>query len=230
MIYSNLTGTTGNEFTVGKGKSVESKIRPENGKMKFMNKDGNLIPLSGANAQSNEDFITKGQGDSLYATKAQGNKADTALQQIQIGTVTKGDEASATASTSGTTTTLNLVLPKGDPGENGQDGAKGDPGTAAGFGTPTATATTLEPGQTATVNVETSGDNTAKIFKFTFGIPKGATGAQGPQGNPGADGQDGTQGPQGNPGVAAGFGTPASPSGRPGSGPGQRPPGSRNIH
>ena len=78
--------------------------------------------------------------------------------------------------------------PQGDTGPTGQTGAQGPQGPAgiaAGFGTPTATASTLAAGSNATVSVSASGSNTAKVFSFTFGIPKGekgATGATGPQG------------------------------------------------
>ena len=75
---------------------------------------------------------------------------------------------------------------QGPAGEDGQDGADGTP---AGFGTPTATVTELAEGAQPTVTVTASGEDTAKVFSFVFGIPKGATGAQGPAG---ADGQDGT--------------------------------------
>lgn len=73
----------------------------------------------------------------------------------------------------------------------------GSGGEAAGFGTPEASATQLESTQPPTVTVEASGPNTAKIFKFSFGIPQGAkgekgdTGAQGPQGETGATGATG---------------------------------------
>lgn len=52
---------------------------------------------------------------------------------------------------------------------------KGDTGRAAGFGTPSATASSLDAGSTPTVSVSVEGENTAKIFKFSFGIPKGET-------------------------------------------------------
>jgi hypothetical protein len=73
----------------------------------------------------------------------------------------------------------------------------GSGGEAAGFGTPEASATQLESTQPPTVTVEASGPNTAKIFKFSFGIPQGAkgekgdTGAQGPKGDTGATGAAG---------------------------------------
>lgn len=52
----------------------------------------------------------------------------------------------------------------------------GTAGTSAGFGTPTAQVQTLEAGSNATASVTASGENTAKIFAFNFGIPKGGNG------------------------------------------------------
>lgn len=88
--------------------------------------------------------------------------------------------------------------PKGDTGAKGDTGPQGPQGTAAGFGTPTATATTLDAGVPATVEVTASGANTAKVFAFTFGVPKGAKGEQGARGEQGATGE---QGPKGDPGA-----------------------------
>lgn len=53
---------------------------------------------------------------------------------------------------------------------------KGDAGRAAGFGMPTATVTTLEAGSSATVDIAASGEDTAKVFGFSFGIPKSERG------------------------------------------------------
>lgn len=55
-------------------------------------------------------------------------------------------------------------------------GDKGDAGTPSGFGAPTATANTLAAGESATAAVVASGDATAKIFAFTFGVPQGLKG------------------------------------------------------
>jgi hypothetical protein len=59
--------------------------------------------------------------------------------------------------------------------------------------------TTGEPGTNASVT--NSGDETNVVLNFT--IPRGKTGPQGPQGEPGANGKTGPQGPAGH-GVAAG--------------------------
>ena len=95
------------------------------------------------------------------------------------------------------------VGPQGEKGEQGEQGIQGPigltgpagaDGTPAGFGTPTAIANTLEAGQSATVQVSASGDNTAKVFSFTFGIPKGQAGQTGQAGKDGTNGQDGEDG------------------------------------
>lgn len=68
---------------------------------------------------------------------------------------------------------------------------KGAPGAAAGFDTPTATASSLDAGATPTVKVDASGTDTSKVFAFTFGIPKGEKGDKGETGTAGANGADG---------------------------------------
>lgn len=65
--------------------------------------------------------------------------------------------------------------------ENGFEGTEQEwleslAGEAAGFGAPTASATSLTSGEQPTVSVSASGPNTAKVFDFQFGIPAGADG------------------------------------------------------
>jgi len=74
----------------------------------------------------------------------------------------------------------------GQEGPPGPPGDPGPPGTAAGFGTPTASATWLTSGSTPTASVSSSGPDTQRVFAFSFGIPIGP------------------------PGPAAGFGTPSA--------------------
>lgn len=125
MVYSNLTGTTAKEFAVGHGKDTERKVVTTTAGAQITNKDGTLVPVEVGAPQKTTDAMQKGTADNTYASKAQGEKADTALQKLAIGTVQKGDDAQVTASTSGTTSTLNFVLPKGDPGTSGVDGERG---------------------------------------------------------------------------------------------------------
>ena len=67
----------------------------------------------------------------------------------------------------------------------------GPTGAAAGFGTPSIAVETLPAGSDAAASVTASGDNTAKVFSFNLGIPKGADGKNGTDGKAGADGADG---------------------------------------
>lgn len=92
--------------------------------------------------------------------------------------------------------------PEGPQGPAGQDGAQGPAGEQGPEGpagkdgvTPiiSVTATTLEPGSEATVSKSGSDESPT----FTFGIPKGATGEQGPKGDTGPQGETGPEGPQG---------------------------------
>ena len=86
----------------------------------------------------------------------------------------------------------------------GAKGDKGETGAAAGFGTPTAEVTSLDFNEAPTVSIEASGSNIAKIFKFIFGIPKGA------KGDTGAQGERGPVGEKGIDGSSAGFGIPTA--------------------
>lgn len=80
-----------------------------------------------------------------------------------------------------------------------KQGAKGNPGTAAGFGTPTATVDANV--GTPSVTVTASGPDTAKVFTFSFknlkGV-KGDTGPVGPTGPRGLIGPTGALGPTGS--------------------------------
>lgn len=116
---------------------------------------------------------------------------------ITIGTVTNGDTANATITGDSPNYTLNLVLPKGDKGENGAkgetgakgaDGAKGEKG-ADGV-TPTlsvGTVTTGEAGSSASVTMS----GTAPDYVLNFAIPKGDKGDKGDNGASGSGSSSG---------------------------------------
>lgn len=78
------------------------------------------------------------------------------------------------------------------PGLPGEQGEQGEPGEAAGFGQ--ATATVDESTGTPSVDVTTSGPDTAKVFNFAFSGLKGETGAKGDTGDKGDTGATGPQG------------------------------------
>ena len=78
------------------------------------------------------------------------------------------------------------------PGLPGEQGPQGAPGAAAGFGQ--ATATVDETTGTPSVDVTTSGPDTAKVFNFAFSGLKGETGAKGDTGDKGDTGATGPQG------------------------------------
>ena len=81
------------------------------------------------------------------------------------------------------TLTFNFHNLKGDNGQNGTDGKDG---TSAGFGIPTATVDSNS--GTPSVEITTSGEDTSKVFNFSFHNLKGEKGA---------DGKDGTNGTNG---------------------------------
>lgn len=101
-----------------------------------------------------------------------------------------------------------LTGAKGDKGEKGDQGIQGPAGTAAGFGTPTATVDGNV--GTPSVTVAASGPNTAKVFAFTFKNLKGATGAKGDTGATGPKGDKGDTGPTGPKGATGATGSPAN--------------------
>lgn len=68
----------------------------------------------------------------------------------------------------------------GPPGQDGADGQDGAPGAAAAITGATASAVALSAGATPTAAVTAGGTDAARSFAFTFGIPKGDTGAAGP--------------------------------------------------
>lgn len=95
-----------------------------------------------------------------------------------------------TVDTSGDNTAKNIAF--NFTGLKGADGEPGEDGTPAGFGD--ISAEVDDTTGTPSVEVQTSGDNTAKNITFLFRGIKGADGAEGPEGAPGENG------------ISAGFG------------------------
>ena len=78
---------------------------------------------------------------------------------------------------------MKLIDSNDTRGPQGDIGPTGPAGPAAGFGTITGIAEPLNSSADPTIEIEPlNNDNTAKSFKFKFGIPVGKQGAQGPTG------------------------------------------------
>jgi hypothetical protein len=99
-----------------------------------------------------------------------------ASTSLAIGTVASGETASATITGNAPNQTLNLVLPQGSAGPQG---AKGDTGSTGATG----------PANSLSIGTVSKGDNAAATITGTapnqtlnLTLPKGDTGAQGPQG------------------------------------------------
>ena len=155
------------------------------------------MPANGGNADT-----VDGKHASDFAAANHSHSAGDigAITNIKIGTVTTGaagSNAAATVSTSGTVTTLNLTIPKGDTGATGAKGATGATGaTGAAGATPTikaAAGANIGTVGTPSVTASTSGTTTT----FTFNNLKGAKGDKGDTGATGATGATGPQGPAG---------------------------------
>ena len=98
---------------------------------------------------------------------------------LSIGSVTKGDDASATITGEAPNQTLNLVLPKGDQGPQGEPGPKGDQGSTG-------------PANTLSIGSVVKGDNASASITgeapnqtLNLVLPKGDQGAKGDKGDAG---------------------------------------------
>lgn len=118
-------------------------------------------------------------------TGATGAAAGFGTPTVSTTTGAPGSQASVSINATGANTAkvfdFDFVIPQGPTGPAGTNGTNGSAGAAAGFGTPTVTTTTGNPGTNASVTVtaNTSSPNTAKVFNFAFTIPRGNTGAAG---------------------------------------------------
>ena len=74
------------------------------------------------------------EGDVGAAKLVQGPPGESAT--VEIGTVTRGEEAAVTNVGSGTHAVLDFVLPKGDKGDTGEKGDQGDLGPRGATFTP----------------------------------------------------------------------------------------------
>ena len=112
-----------------------------------------------------------------------------------VATLNPGNPATVNVGFDGTNVHFSFGIPRGADGANGADGAAGPQGPQGpAFASAVVdSVTTLNPGDPATVNVYFDGTN----VHFSFGIPRGADGVQGPAGPDGPQGPTGPQGLQG---------------------------------
>lgn len=147
--------------------------------------DGTSYTTPNIRGQQGEQGIQGQKGDTGATGSAAGFGTVSATVDATTGT------PSVEVTTSGADTAKNFAFAfSGLKGETGQTGATGATGAAAGFGTVSATVDNTV--GTPSVEVTTSGADTAKNFAFAFHNLKG---------------QQGEQGQQGSTGAAAGFGT-----------------------
>lgn len=172
---------------------------------------------------------------------AQGQKGDIGpagpANNLSIGSVSKGDEASVTITGDSPNQTLNFVLPKGDVGPQGPQGPKGDKGEpglqgpAGPQGIQGLKGDTGAPGATGPSNILTIGTvtkgteaeatltGTSPNQVLNLVLPqgeKGDAGEQGPVGPQGIKGDQGERGPQGVQGLKGDKGDKGD-KGEPGS-------------
>ena len=112
-------------------------------------------------------------------------------KQTTTSTADGGSNVYTFTDTKGATSTFTVKN-----GSKGSQGPQGPTGTAAGFGTPTASVDANV--GTPSVTITSSGPDTAKVFNFTFKNLKGATGGIGPQGPEGPRGPQGEKGATGS--------------------------------
>lgn len=134
------------------------------------------VTAAGSNEAKNLSFtfqIPKGEKGDPMEVNATGRSADLNNYDSEL----KGFAFLATD-------TGNLYIKNSDTAGDWSEpvGFQGPPGAAAGFGSPTVSVTSLPPDAAATVKVTAAGENTAKVFDFQFGIPRGEKGEKGESG------------------------------------------------
>jgi hypothetical protein len=115
----------------------------------------------------------------------------TAAQVDSTNTLPQGSPANASVSVIGNSLHFTFEIPQGQEGQPGPMGAQGTPFAQAVVDG----VTTLNPWESATANVSFDGS----YVRFTFAIPRGYDGSQGPPGSNGSEGNQGAQGNQGPP-------------------------------
>lgn len=109
-----------------------------------------------------------GESSGTSSSSSKGEKGDPGKDGIGIKTVEQTTESEV----SGGENVVTVTLTDGTASSfKVRNGAKGRDGVSAGFGTPSASASSLPAGSAPTVSVMASGPDSAKTFRFSFGIP-----------------------------------------------------------
>lgn len=137
--------------------------------------------------------IKDGESGEPGSNGSDGKSASITGASATATTLGAGEKATAEVSLTGGELSrgfdFTFGIPKGEKGDDGRDG------TSASITGATATVTTLDAGNNATVTVGNTGSEFSRGFNFTFGIPKGE------KGDPG---QTGPAGPSANAQISGG--------------------------
>ena len=137
--------------------------------------------------------IKDGESGEPGSNGSDGKSASITGASATTTTLGAGEKATAEVSLTGGELSrgfdFTFGIPKGEKGDDGRDG------TSASITGATATVTTLDAGNDATVTVGNTGSEFSRGFNFTFGIPKGE------KGDPG---QTGPAGPSANAQISGG--------------------------
>ena len=163
--------------------------------------------------------------DKVYIIGTPGPRGRDGAGTVTVGTTTTGaagTNAFVTNTGTAQNAVLNFTIPRGETGATGPQGPAGPQGETGATG-PQGPAGTAGEAATITVGTTTTGDagtnasvtntGTAQNAVLNFTIPRGETGATGPQGPQGETGAIGPQGPQGETGAVG----PQGPQGETGA-------------
>lgn len=199
------------EFIADKSTDIDNLPRKNNRGTQNTNEDPlNDIVSAGSKCfviETSETYML-GNDDVWHLTKtATGGSEGVDGKNCTIQSIVETDDGNVVTfewtDNDGTVQTDTMTVLNGIDGAPGAKGDTGATGTAAGFGTPTATIDANV--GTPSVTITSSGTNTAKVFNFAFKNLKGEPGTNGVDGAKGDKGDTGEKGDKGDPFTYADF-------------------------